>query len=285
MKEYHILNLGAGVQSTMVYMLAAMKHPAIAKYMPHIDLAIFADTGDEPRAVYDHLEWLKGLDGPEILVRTRGCLGDDIKAASSDSTKRVAQMPAFTNGGDGLMMRQCSKEYKTEVIEKCIRREVVGLKPRQRFPVKDVHIHEYLGLSFDEAKRVLRVRASFGKIPWATSHFPLFETNTDREGCKGWLLGRVPHTVPRSACSFCPFHDNEEWQAIYRDDPTNPDWIRAVEIDAALRSGSFIDGTRKNREQMYVHRSCVPLPDADITVKEPPWEFGFVRDCTGMCGV
>ena len=32
---------------------------------PQIDVAIFADTGEEPKAVYEHLEWLKSLAGPE----------------------------------------------------------------------------------------------------------------------------------------------------------------------------------------------------------------------------
>lgn len=47
------LSLGAGVQSTTIALLAA--HGEIG---PMPDCAIFADTGWEPRAVYDHLEWL-----------------------------------------------------------------------------------------------------------------------------------------------------------------------------------------------------------------------------------
>ena len=58
-----VLNLGAGVQSTTLYLWAL-------DGLIHFDKAIFADTGDEPESVYAHLEFLRGLNGtiqrPEI---------------------------------------------------------------------------------------------------------------------------------------------------------------------------------------------------------------------------
>ena len=56
-REYHILNLGAGVQSTRLYL----------EY--EYDAAIFADTGEEPQAVYRHLEWLQSVRRTPILIR------------------------------------------------------------------------------------------------------------------------------------------------------------------------------------------------------------------------
>lgn len=55
----HALSLGAGVQSTTMALLAA--HGDIG---PTPDCAIFADTGWEPKAVYDHLSWLMS---PNVL--------------------------------------------------------------------------------------------------------------------------------------------------------------------------------------------------------------------------
>jgi hypothetical protein len=72
-REHHILNLGAGVQSTALYLLA--REPD-AKF--RFDLAIFADSGEEPAAVYRHLEYLRSLGSPEIWVRSAGKLGDDL---------------------------------------------------------------------------------------------------------------------------------------------------------------------------------------------------------------
>jgi 3'-phosphoadenosine 5'-phosphosulfate sulfotransferase (PAPS reductase)/FAD synthetase len=51
MTQLRVLSLGAGVQSTTLALMAA--HGEIEP--PHC--AIFADTGWEPRAVYDHLDW------------------------------------------------------------------------------------------------------------------------------------------------------------------------------------------------------------------------------------
>ncbi len=51
-----------------------------------------------------------------------------------------------------MLRRQCTAEYKIDVCEKIIRRQVVGLEPRQRMP-KDIRIVQYFGLSFDEPRR------------------------------------------------------------------------------------------------------------------------------------
>jgi hypothetical protein len=65
-KEYHILNLGAGVQSTALYLLAREPDAKL-----RFDVCIFADTQEEPAAVAKHLEHLKSLGSPEIWVRSR----------------------------------------------------------------------------------------------------------------------------------------------------------------------------------------------------------------------
>ncbi len=49
----HVISLGAGVQSTTMALMAA--HGEIE---PMPDAAIFADTGAEPTAVYEHLDCL-----------------------------------------------------------------------------------------------------------------------------------------------------------------------------------------------------------------------------------
>jgi hypothetical protein len=50
-KQIHILNLGAGVQSTALFLMSLDGDLDIV-----YDAAIFADTGDEPESVYVHLE-------------------------------------------------------------------------------------------------------------------------------------------------------------------------------------------------------------------------------------
>jgi len=98
-----------------------------------------------------------------------------------------------------------------------------------------------------------------------------------------WLRERVPHTVPRSACVFCPFHTNHEWAELRRSDPAG--WARAVAIDEALRR----DGNVVNRgmdQKLYLHRSCLPLVAINFDALAPEAVDSMTTgECDGMCGV
>lgn len=281
----HILNLGAGVQSTTLYLMFMQGELGI-----ELDCAIFADTGEEPKAVYRHLEWLQSLQGPPILVRSVGKLGDDLKVGRNSTGGRFASIPAHTAATEGsderaMTRRQCSKEYKIEVIEKTIRYEVLWLKRRQRLPKNEMT--QYVGISVDEAGRFERLKRRRPGIFRA----PLIERHMLRNDCVDWLRerGKVPHEVPRSACVFCPFHSDAEWMRVKS---VPEDWERAVEIDNALRvKGNVLN---RNMEQlMYVHRSCRPL--VQIEFRKPVsstqgtfgfWrQSGFNRECLGVCGL
>lgn len=128
-----MLNLGAGVQSTTLYLMYLAGEIA-----PGIECAVFADTGEEPQAVYAHLKWLAGLGGPPILTRSAGRLGDDLVRGRNSTGHRFASIPAFTAAQEGrqagIVRRQCTKEYKVEVVERCIRRELLGSSRGSGFP-------------------------------------------------------------------------------------------------------------------------------------------------------
>lgn len=285
MAEYHVLNLGAGVQSTALYLLARYGR------IP-CDVAIFADTGEEPAAVYRHLTWLLSLGKPPIRVRTAGRLGDDLQQGRNSTGQRFASIPAFTAPDHrtrppgklraGRVRRQCTAEYKVEVIERAIRRDLLGLRPRQRIP-RGVTVYQYFGITLDEAGRAARAKRRFEGMAWAKPVYPFLDMGWTRQDCLAWLHGRVPHPVPRSACVFCPFHTNREWAELRRSDPTA--WARAVTIDEALRQ----DGNVVNRgldQKLYLHRSCLPLTSIDFDALAPeavdPMTAG---ECDGMCGV
>lgn len=283
--EYHILNLGAGVQSTALYLMACTGE------IHAIDHAIFADTGEEPGAVYKHLEWLKSLNGPPIMVRSAGKLGDDLRRGRNTTGGRFAAIPCFTQAEAGAEVgrtpRQCSKEYKTEVIERAIRRDVLGLDPRKRIP-KGTHVSQYFGISWDERSRASRIWERFHveQSTWARPVFPLVERQWTRANCIDYLVGKVPHETPRSACVFCPFHRDLEWQRIKDHDPEG--WARAVEIDTALRvPGNVMQ--RGMNAAMYLHRSCQPLTQIEFhpreNVNELQLGIGFGVECEGVCGV
>jgi len=282
--EYHVLSLGAGVQSTALYLKFAR-----GEMSAKLDAAIFADTQEEPAAVYQHMAWLRSLGGPPILTGTAGKLGDDLVHGLNSTGQRFVSIPAFTTGDGGetvaKVKRQCSKEYKTEVIGRVLRREVLGLAPG-RSP-RGVVVNQYIGISLDEAGRAARMMRVV-KVPrYIRRRFPLIEANLTRQDCVTYLADRVPHETPRSACVFCPYHNDYAWHRLKTEAPE--DFARAVEVDHSLRG----DGSAANRrlnQALYLHRSCQPLEVVQFNPTPPKARatqlaMNFSRECEGVCGV
>jgi 3'-phosphoadenosine 5'-phosphosulfate sulfotransferase (PAPS reductase)/FAD synthetase len=286
--DVHVLNLGAGVQSTTLYLLS------MEGRIQQFDCAIFADTQDETAATYKHLEWLKTLGGAPILIRTRGCLSADLAQRKNSTGQRFASIPAFTaaiegkSKNKGQIRRQCTKEYKIEVIERAIRREVLGLQPRRPVP-RGVTIHQYIGISWDERSRAADIlfkrfhKKGKPRRGWV-AHFPLLDLNGEmaigwtRDYCETvYLPARVPHIVPRSACKQCPFHSDREWIALKQ----QPEWDDIVQIDQRLREAGRI--VNRNLDQkLYLHGSCKPI---DQVVFQDENQLGFALECEGGCGL
>lgn len=281
MKRYRVLNLGAGVQSTALYLMAMYGE------LEPIDVAIFADVQEEPNDVYEHLTWLRSLGGPEIVTVTAGRLGDALKRGTDARGNRInngehfISIPAFVRNADqsiGMIRRQCTHDFKVAPVEKEIRVRF-GNGPGKPLPA-DVHVTQLMGLSFDEPKRVIRVQQRFMEKPknW-TVEFPLWDEQMTRHDCVSYLQRLVPHEVPRSACVFCPFKTDAEWRHLR--DTNAHGWQRAIEIDTACRRGEGFRGQR------FLHQSCVPLADVDLRgrdEKSGQQKLGFMNECEGYCG-
>lgn len=287
MKTVHILNLGAGVQSTALYLMSLRGDEP--DHVPRFDCAIFADTQDEPRAVYDHLEWLKSLGGPPILVKTAGRLSEPLLNATASPGGRFASIPCFTADVEGqnlgITRRQCTREYKVDVIEKAIRSEVFGLAKGQRSKPEHSAI-QYIGLSFDEPGRIIATKGRFQNHRWSRPSFPLWDLQMTRGDCLRYLSEAAPgREIPRSACVYCPYRSNAEWRKLRDNSPA--DWQKALEVDRAIRDQDSRCAKGLDRK-LYLHRSCVPLDKAPIDTPESRGEqhlFGFAQDCEGMCGL
>lgn len=58
-------------------------------------------------------------------------------------------------------------------------------------------------------------------------------------------------------------------------------WADAIEVDQALRNG--ISGIR---DEVFLHRSCVPLDEADLSTASDRGQLDlWPNECEGMCGV
>jgi hypothetical protein len=298
-----ILNLGAGTQSSVVMFLMERGE------LPRADYALFADTGWEPKAVYEHLDWLKARTTIPIVTVRAGNIYDDAmesqvswsKEASKEGARRWASMPLYVLNNqrhvkgpgqtlwgmdtetyvkdldvpdEGKIKRQCSAEYKIDPIRKWIKKNIFGLQSRDRWPTEP-SVVQVFGISHDEQSRM--------KAPesWAMFDYPLVDRRWHRLRVIQWAEENYPdHTFPRSACCGCPFHDNTEWRSIRDTDPNG--WAQAVALDEKIRN------TGGMRGQVYLHRSCTPLADADLQApdtRKTLMDAGMENECQGICGV
>lgn len=293
----HIISLGAGVQSSTMALMAA--HGEIT---PMPDAAVFADTQAEPKAVYEWLDWLeKQLPFPVYRV-TAGNLEDDV-LQSAQPGRRIANPPFYTGhhpektheptskgrgfgvlptytvnaGQEGQLRRQCTSEYKIIPMNKWMR-SYLGLQKGER--AKGILAERWIGISLDEAHR-----AKLTKEAWAINRHPLLELRMTRQHCLEWMVAHQYPMPAKSACYFCPYHDDQLWRDMKLNQPE--EWARAIEFDDAIRNGTV----RGINAPVFLHRSCKPLPEVDLRTAEDAGqqsmfdEHGFAVECEGMCGL
>lgn len=266
----NILSLGAGVQSTTMALMAA--HGEIT---PMPDAAIFADTGAEPAAVYEHLKWLSSGNVLPFPVHTvnGGNLFDDLMAGRISTGQRFASIPFFglTDVGHQMMARrQCTKEYKIVPI----RRKVAELLGGKKKPGS---VSMWIGISTDEA-----ARAKPSVVQYIVNRHPLLDLRMRRWDCLQWLQRHGYPEPPKSACTFCPYRKNDQWRDLKLNDPAG--WQQALEVDRAIREFDSTDG--KFTATLFLHRDLKPLAEVDIRSDEDRGQGDlFNQECEGICGV
>lgn len=282
-----ILNLGAGLQSST---LAEM---VIAGQLPHLDLAIFADTGDEPEYVYEQVRHLEGrladIDVPLIIVRQseNGIVHDSMYGQG-----RFASMPVFTRnletGEIGRLRRQCTNEYKIRpahdyvldwLLDRGYAKVVSTSKGSRRRVDNDVYIESWFGFSLDEWHRMSR-----GKLPaWQKQVCPLVDLRMTRQHCEEWLIQKGLRVPQKSSCRVCTYRKDSGWLKMATQYPE--DFRLACEFDDWLRSPEAAQRLTMNLEQpVYLHQECIPLSEVDfeqrVKADTKPDLFSL---CSGSC--
>lgn len=257
-----ILSLGAGVQSTTLLMLSA------EGTLPKLDAAVFADTGWEPAAVYEHLDRLDREVAQPAGIPIHRVSAGNIRRDALDPEHRFASMPLFIknpDGGDGMTRRQCTSEYKLKPIKAQVR-QMLGYPHPTPVP-RGVYVEQWIGISRDEFGR-----AKDSGIQYLHSVFPLLDIDGAADGREGWtrqdciryLRANGWASTPKSACIGCPFHGNAQWRQL-RDEHPN-EWADAVDFDRSIRAGNA-RGNANGKPllgEAYLHRSRRPLDQAPI---------------------
>ncbi len=280
--KYNYLSLGAGVQSsTLAFM--CMK----GEITPKPDCAVFADTQAEPQEVYDYLEYLRdNVDFPVYTV-TSGSLEKEVikekiateKAIQYNPGEKygVLQIPAFGVMPDGSVTaaigRKCTADYKIKPVHKFIK-EKFNINSRKKDAVNLATA--YIGISYDEIQRMKPSRDK-----WCVNRHPLIEKQIRRSDCIKWMKENGYEEPPRSACYFCPFHDNKEWRNLRNNNPI--EFEKAIQFDKDIRKR--MKQFPKIKMEVYLHKDCKPLDQIDFDNDEDKGQMNWFNECEGMCGV
>lgn len=274
-----ILSLGAGIQSTTLALMASHGE------LDPVDCAIFADTQSEPKAVYDHLAKLMapGVLPFPVYIVSKGSLRQELIDASEGKRGAWGRPPLFLrnpDGSGGMTRRQCTQDYKLDVITRKVR-ELAGIKRGSRGP-KEVVVEQLIGISIDEAHRQKDAR-----FRWIENIYPLVRHMITRTECIEKLTAWGWPSVPKSACTFCPYHNDAMWQEMKTSDPVS--FADAVNVDRLLREPGLHFHLRG---EAYLHASRQPLEFVEFdkliarraAKREPPQPNLFGNECEGMCG-
>ena len=271
-----ILSLGAGVQSSTLALM--IEHGEL----PQIDAAIFADVKGEPKKVYEWLEYLKTkITSYPIHVVTWRDLKQDILDAAKGEYKAFTA-PFYTKntvtGKKGLLRRQCTADYKIKPVTQKVR-QLLGYEKGQRV-AKETKVEMVMGISYDELQR-----QKINQIKYIENQYPLVEKKIRRQDCINWLLENGYPNPPRSACTFCPFHKNSEWQEIKQN---KKEWEEVVMIDKLIRHQEKHKKKIKQEyglDELYLHAERKPIDEIDFRSAEEKGQYSLLDECEGMCGI
>ena len=276
MKTLRVLSLGAGVQSST---LALMIHKG---KIPMVDCAIFADTQAEPPKVYEWLKFIKKTVSYPVHIVTWRNLEKDVLDASQGEYQAFT-IPFYTKnketGQKGMLMRQCTADYKIKPVTKKVR-ELLGYKKGERVDLKEVQVEMLLGISTDELRRM-----RMNRLRYIDNQYPLINNfGMSRQDCIAWMKDNGYPMPAKSACYFCPFHSQSTWKEIKENDPEL--FQKAVEMDKKIRDQEKYKIKNKYKDELYLHRSCEPLDKALEDDGQLDMFDGFKTICDeGMCGV
>ncbi len=262
-----ILSFGAGMQSTALALMScenaiALKEGWVVPYpqVPVYDAVIFCDLGLEPPWVKTQADFVrtecekvgifyKQLDAP---------LYDDL--VENFGKRRVVSIPWWTlheNGKKSKMPRNCTLDYKVDIISKYVRWELLGYKKYQRLREEDLKAHEmHMGFSYEE-----RRRCSESPNPMFVNKFPLVEMKLERSDNYAYILEEWGLDTKASACALCPFHRNYFYKHLKENEQDC--YARLIEIDELLRDNSTKPPTQS---ALFISRSRKRL--ADLTPED-----------------
>ena len=200
---------GGGVQSTAALVLAARGE---------IDFPLFcfANVGDEdehPATLeyvreiampYARMNGIELLELRKVLARTGEV---DSLSAKIERSKSIP-IPMRMGPRAAPASRTCTATFKIAVVEKELRRRGATIEDKATVGI---------GISLDELERAGTPTDPLS--PYQLREYPLIDLGLTRDNCQEIIRREGLPIPPPSACYFCPFHRDHEWQRMARDEP------------------------------------------------------------------
>lgn len=221
---------GGGKQSSAIAVLI------LKGLLPRPDVAVIADTGRENPETWTYLDHVVN---PALRRKFSDFIIQRIipeKLPSLWNGEGTLLIPAFGEPGKKLS-NFCSSYWKRDVVKRwAVER---GYTPAVN----------WIGFSTDEMKRVAVPRA----LNWLLDYPLIFKVPRSRTGCENEIEQFGWPEAPKSACWMCPNQPDAHWRELRDHHPE--EWEKACAVDTEIRTKT---------ENAFLHKSCVPLAQADL---------------------
>ena len=239
------------MQSTALALMACENviKPGKFPLVPIYDLVAFCDLGKEPPWVVKQVEFIeKACNNADIpFVVLQSPLYKDY--LDNFGKSRVVSIPFWTvdqDGKKGKMMRNCTMDYKINLIQNYVRWNILGYAKGQRTKPEDLKAHEmHIGFSTEEQQRCKE-----NPHKMFINKFPLVDMGLERKDNYAYIRDTWGLETKASACSFCPFHRNYFFQYLKDNEPE--EYRAVVEFDNLLETGQ---PSTNIRSKLYISRS------------------------------
>jgi len=258
-----IFSYGGGVQSTAVLVLAAQGK---VQY----DHFLFANVGEDSEHP-DTLEYYRDVAVP--FAEKHGIDLREVRRAETIrsrlfSSLRDVPIPMRMNTG-APGNRKCTELFKIRVVD------------RWMYDNRNGH-NEYtvgLGISTDEIQRARSTEPTESyKGLWKSLEYPLIDLRLSREDCRRMVVEAGLPQPPKSACYFCPFHNDQAWYEMRQKRPDL--FFDAVKIEKHLQNKR---AELWGKDKVWMHRKLIPL---DQAIPDQPFLFDLddMDNCeSGYC--
>lgn len=263
-----ILAFGAGMQSTALALMScekAMGKPGLYPEVPIYDAAVFCDLGLEPAWVARQVEFTRNVcqkvDIPFYVLDTP-LYRDFMRNFGQCRTVSIPWWTLMEDGHRSKLPRNCTIDYKIEMLAKFVRWGLLGYKKGQRLRPCDIKAHElHMGFSAEEQQRC---KDSPNQL--FINKFPLVTMGLTRANNYKYILEQWGLDTKASACAFCPFHRNYFFQYIQQHEPET--YAAIVGVDNLLRDNTPLPTMRSKLFMSRSRKRIVDLTPEDCNDAE-----------------